>query len=107
MKQNLKEKCEGVALQREITWNDYNMNVWVRFFRNLVIFYTKNTIKITMNNLSLLLFLKDFIYLFMRDTERDRDTGRGKSRVPVGSLKLDSVSGPWDPDLSKRQMLNL
>ena len=30
-------------------------------------------------------FKKDFIYLLMRDTERGRDVGRGKSRVLVGS----------------------
>ena len=29
--------------------------------------------------------LLSFIYLSMRDTERGRDTGRGRSRVPVGS----------------------
>ena len=31
------------------------------------------------------LFLKDFIYLFMRHTESGRDTGRGRSRLLVGS----------------------
>ena len=32
------------------------------------------------------LSFKDFIYLFMRDTERGRDTGRGRSRLHAGSL---------------------
>ena len=41
-------------------------------------------------------------YLFMRDTER----GRGKSRFPAGSSMRDSIPGPWDGDLSQRQMLN-
>ena len=31
-----------------------------------------------------LFFFKDFIYLFMRDTERGRDTDRGRSRLHAG-----------------------
>ena len=31
----------------------------------------------------------------MRDTERVRDTGRKRSRLPVGSLMQDSIPGPW------------
>ena len=27
---------------------------------------------------------KDFIYLFMRGTQRGRDAGRGRSRLPAG-----------------------
>ena len=34
--------------------------------------------------LTLFIFLKDF-YLFMRDTERGRGTGRGRSRLHAGS----------------------
>ena len=30
----------------------------------------------------------------MRDTERDRDTGRGRSRLPVESPMWDSIPGP-------------
>ena len=45
-------------------------------------------------------FFKDFIYLFMRDT------GRGRSRLPSGSPMQDSIPGPWDHTLSRRQMLN-
>ena len=51
-----------------------------------------------------LFFLR--FYLFMRDTERGRDTGRGRSRLPVGSLMWDLIPGPQDHDLSRRQMLN-
>ena len=40
-------------------------------------------------------FLKDFIYLFMRDIERGKDKGRGRSRFPAGSLMQDSA-GPQD-----------
>ena len=54
----------------------------------------------------LLYFFKDYIYLFMTDTERSRDIGRGRSRLPVGSLMQDLISGPQDHDLSYRQMLN-
>ena len=41
------------------------------------------------------IFLKDFLYLFMRHTERERsrDTGRGKSRLHAGSLMWDSIPG--------------
>ena len=31
---------------------------------------------------------KDCIYLFITDTERGRDIGRGRSKLPVGSLLL-------------------
>ena len=52
---------------------------------------------------------KDFIYLFMRDTQRERererergrDLGRGRSRLPVGSPMWDSILGPRDHDLSQ------
>ena len=41
----------------------------------------------------LILFFKDFIYLFMRDTERerDRDTGRGRNRLHAGSRTGDLI----------------
>ena len=32
--------------------------------------------------------------------------GIGRSRLPDGSLMWDSIPGPWDYDLSQRQMLN-
>ena len=38
----------------------------------------------------------------MRDTERGRDTGRGRSRLPAGRPMWDSIPGPWDHDLSRR-----
>ena len=44
-----------------------------------------------------------FIYLFMRDThrerERGRDTGRGRSRLHAGSPTWDSISGLQDHTL--------
>ena len=45
-------------------------------------------------------FLKDFIYLFMRDTQRGRDIGRGRSRLPAETLMQDLILGPRDHDLS-------
>ena len=38
----------------------------------------------------------------MRDTERERgrDTGRGRSRLPVESQMWNSSQGPGDHDLS-------
>ena len=50
-------------------------------------------------------FLKRF-YLFMRDTERGRDIGRGRSRLPAGSLMWDLIPGPRVHTLSQRQTLN-
>ena len=52
-------------------------------------------------------FLKRF-YLFIheRHTERGRDTGRGRSRLPVGSPMQDLIPGPWDHDLSQNQDLD-
>ena len=44
------------------------------------------------------LFFKDFIYLFMKDTERDR--GRGRNRLAEGSPMWDSIPRPWDHALS-------
>ena len=52
-----------------------------------------------------LTFLNFLIYLFMRDTERGRDTGREKSRLPARSGMWDLIPGPQDLDLSQRQML--
>ena len=61
---------------------------------------------------SFIYFLKDFIYLFMRDQrERQRHRQSQRSRLPTGrlstgSLLWDSISGPWDHTLSQRQTLN-
>ena len=53
-------------------------------------------------------FLKDFIYLFMRDTERarGRDTGRGRSRLQAGSPMRDSIPGPQNHIPGQRQAPN-
>ena len=53
-----------------------------------------------------LFFFKDFIYSWETQRERSRDIGRGRSNLPVGSLVWDSIQGPWDHNLSQRQMLN-
>ena len=42
----------------------------------------------------------------MRDRERGRDIGRGRSMLHAGSLMWDLIPGPQDQDLSRRQMLN-
>ena len=41
----------------------------------------------------------------MRDTERGRDKGRGRSRLPVGSLMLNLMPGPGDHDLAEGTQL--
>ena len=42
----------------------------------------------------------------MRDTERGRDIGRERNRLPTGSPIGDSIPGHWDHDLNQKQMLN-
>ena len=49
---------------------------------------------------------KKFIYLLMRDTEKGRDTGRGRSRLPAVRLTRNWIPGPWNQALNQRQMLN-
>ena len=39
-------------------------------------------------------------------TERERETGRGRSRLHAGSLMWDSIPGLRDHNLSQRQMPN-
>ena len=34
------------------------------------------------------------MYLFMGDTQRGRDIGRERSRLPAGGLMWDSIPGP-------------
>ena len=57
------------------------------------------------------IFFKDFIYLFDRERSqvgREADRERGKQTPHwAGSLMCDSIPGPWDHDLSRRQRLNL
>ena len=48
-----------------------------------------------------------FFNLFMRDTERDRDTGRGRSRLHAGSQTWDLIPGLQDHALGQRQALKL
>ena len=46
-----------------------------------------------------LVFLRDFFYLFMRDTGREREarhTGRGRSRLHGGSPMWDLIPGLQD-----------
>ena len=52
-------------------------------------------------------FFKDFIYLFMRDTERSRDIGKGRSRLPAGSRIQDWIPGLQDHDLNHSGALML
>ena len=39
----------------------------------------------------------------MRDTQREAET---QAEGEVGSLMWNSIPGPWDHNLSQRQMLN-
>ena len=42
----------------------------------------------------------------MKEREKGRDVGRGRSTLQAGSPMWDSIPGPQDHDLSRRQMLN-
>ena len=45
------------------------------------------------------------MYLFMRDREREAERQREK-QAPCGKPDMELHPGPWDHDLSQRQMLN-
>ena len=47
-----------------------------------------------------------FIYSWETESEKSRDIGRGRSRLPTGSLMWDSIPRLQDHALSWRQMLN-
>ena len=52
-------------------------------------------------------FFFKILFIYSWETQRkDRDIGRGRSRLLTGSLMWDSILGPRDHDLSQRQMLN-
>ena len=55
---------------------------------------------------SFFLFLRFYLCIHERHTERGRDRNRGKGRLPAGTLMWDSIPGLWDHGLSQRQMLN-
>ena len=42
----------------------------------------------------------------MRNTQREAEIARGRSRLPVGSLMWDLIPGPWEHDLSQGQSLS-
>ena len=50
---------------------------------------------------SFFLFLRFHVFIHERHTE----VGRGRNRLPTRSLQ-DTIPGPWDHDLSQKQMLN-
>ena len=55
-----------------------------------------------MNRIFIYLFIYlDFIYLFMRDTHRGTDTGRGRSRLHAGNPTRDLIPGLQDHALAQ------
>ena len=56
--------------------------------------------------LLLFYFFKDFVYLFMRDTEREAETQAEGEAGSSGSPMRDSIPGPQDHALSQMQTLN-
>ena len=49
--------------------------------------------------------MNSLLFIHETHTERGKDIGRRRSRFPVGSPMGDLISGPWDDDLSQKQML--
>ena len=51
-------------------------------------------------------FFFNFIYLFMRDTQREAETQAEGEAVSMQSLMWDLIPRLWDHTLSQRQMPN-
>ena len=92
-----------IFLSKSLMWwitlfsNDNQLFPWCK--TNFITTYLKN---IYLDSV-LHFFKKAFINLFKRDTERGRDMGKGRSRLPVGILMRDSIPGPplppgWQPE---------
>ena len=54
--------------------------------------------------LTKIFFLRFYLFVHERHRERGRNTGRGRSRLPVGSLMWDSIPGLQDHTLSRKQI---
>ena len=54
----------------------------------------------------ILFFKKSYLFIYSLKTERSRDIGRGRSRLPAGSPMQDSIPEPWAHALSQRKMPN-
>ena len=69
------------------------LNRWATWAAPVCQYFTKSWLAIDFIQLFFIIywcghmvfFFKKTIYLFMRDTERNRGTGKGRSRLPVGS----------------------
>ena len=57
-----------------------------------------------------IIFLKKILFIYSWETQRgrSRDTGRGRSRLPEGSLMWDSIPGPgsWPEPKAEAQPLS-
>ena len=51
-------------------------------------------------------FQRFYLFIHERHTERGRDTGRGRSRLPAENLMQGCIPGLRDHSLSQRQTLN-
>ena len=51
-------------------------------------------------------FLRFYLFIHERHTQRGRDISRGRSRLPEGSPMWDSIPGLQDHALGRRQVLN-
>ena len=51
-------------------------------------------------------FFLNILFIYSRDTHREEETGRGRSRLPAGRPMRNSIPGRRDHALSQRQTLN-
>ena len=49
-------------------------------------------------------FRRFYLFIHKRHREGGIDIGRGRSRLPAGNPVWDSIPGPWDHALSRRQI---
>ena len=71
-----------------LSWRLHTSGIYVRYTRKVHYFF------------------KNIYFIHERHRERGWDTGRGRSRLPAGNPMWDSIPGPWDHSLNRRQMLH-
>ena len=75
--------------------------------RNHLLFWTIRMFYLYSHNHFLFcLFVLKTLFIHERHRDKGRDTKGGRSRLPAANLMRDSIPGPWDHNLSPRQMLN-
>ena len=73
----------------------------VTIFSEVHVYTLSFSLSVSALHIGCALFFKDFIYLFVRNTEKEAET-----QAKGEASSLWGVLGPQDHDLSQRQMLN-